>query len=62
VEGFLFSYVAGKSVLHGLDPRVKILSVMCLSILIFRSSTLVDLLVFALLFVGLTIPNIIDDQ
>jgi len=55
VEGFLFSYVAGKSILHGLDPRVKIFSVMCLSILIFRSSALVDLLVFALLFVGLTI-------
>ncbi|MDR6222371.1 energy-coupling factor transporter transmembrane component T family protein [Methanococcoides alaskense] len=55
VEGFLFSYVAGKSILHGLDPRVKIFSVMCLSILIFRSSALVDLLVFTLLFVGLTI-------
>ncbi|NPE29912.1 energy-coupling factor transporter transmembrane protein EcfT [Methanococcoides sp. SA1] len=55
VEGFLFSYGAGKSVLHRLDPRVKIFSVMCLSILIFRSSALADLLVFALLFGGLTV-------
>lgn len=60
MEGFLFSYVAGKSVLHGLDPRVKLLSVMCLSILIFRSGSFLPISVFMLLFVTLTIISRIN--
>lgn len=50
----LFSYVAGRSFLHSMDPRAKIISVMCLSILIFNISMLSHLVVLAVLFTLLT--------
>ncbi|WP_445474275.1 energy-coupling factor transporter transmembrane component T family protein [Methanococcoides methylutens] len=50
----LFSYVPGNSFLHSMDPRAKILSVMCLSILIFNVSMLSHLFALAVLFAILT--------
>ncbi|WP_135603854.1 energy-coupling factor transporter transmembrane protein EcfT [Methanococcoides sp. NM1] len=50
----LFSYVRGNSFLHNMDPRAKIISVMCLSILIFNISVLSHLFVLAVLFGMLT--------
>ncbi len=44
MSDMLFTYVRVNSPLHSLDPRTKLLFVMCVSILIFRLSTLVHLL------------------
>ncbi len=38
-----FAYVPGNSLVHSLDPRTKLLFVMCVSILIFRLSTPIHL-------------------
>ncbi len=46
----MFSYVSGTSFIHRLDPRTKILAVMALSILIFRSATVLHFGAVALLF------------
>ncbi|MEL4305987.1 energy-coupling factor transporter transmembrane component T [Methanococcoides sp. LMO-2] len=55
MAGPVFSYVAGSSFLHTLDPRAKVISVMSLSILIFNLSQFSHLLFVSFLFAGLVI-------
>lgn len=45
-----FSYIPGKSVLHRLDPRTKLVSVMLLSMVVLRASTFQDMVLLSSIF------------
>lgn len=51
MKGPVFSYVAGSSFLHSMDPRAKIISIMSLSLLIFNIYQFSYLLIVGFLFV-----------
>ncbi|WP_440952911.1 energy-coupling factor transporter transmembrane component T family protein [Methanococcoides sp. FTZ1] len=55
MAGPLFSYVSGRSFLHTMDPRAKIISVMSLSILIFNIYSFTHLLIMWCLFIVLAL-------
>lgn len=46
----LFSYIPGKSVIHRLDPRTKLVSVMLLSVVVLRASVFPDLVLLSCFF------------
>jgi energy-coupling factor transport system permease protein len=45
-----FSYIPGKSFLHRLDPRTKLISVMLLSIVVLRASSFQDIILLLCIF------------
>jgi len=51
------AYVDGKSILHKLDPRTKIITLMLLSIIIFHTHLLLSLLSIFILFVAATLVS-----
>ena len=51
MDEILLSYVPGDSFIHRLDPRTKIIAVMTMSFIVFRTATLPELGVLAAFFV-----------
>jgi len=51
------SYVNGKSILHKLDPRTKIITLMILSIIIFHTHLLLSLLSIFIIFIAATLVS-----
>ncbi|WP_214044038.1 energy-coupling factor transporter transmembrane protein EcfT [Methanomethylovorans sp.] len=51
-----FSYVPGRSFLHRLDPRTKLISIMLLSIVVLRASDLQDIVVLFGVFLVFSLP------
>lgn len=53
---FFFSYVPGRSFLHRLDPRTKLLSTMLLSIVVLRASDFQDIAALSSVFLVFSLP------